>query len=198
MSPRGNDEEGKGMRVRLMGNQFRLTLPTGLLGVLLLLMISVVFFTTAWSPYDYLLAGCLGLGAGCVWLWISHKKGDPAFQGGVLVFVAAFLLLFWLRGAVGVIGSEKHPANFCFDAILLVVLLGALLSRSRPRVLTGVMGLAAVFQGGVGMVALALGWGAGSHRWPYDVVGLTLFFVLLWLAAALLFRASSLLNQPAA
>jgi hypothetical protein len=49
----------------------------------------------------------------------------------------------------------------------------------------------AVAQAVVAAIALLAGFGTETVNWPYDILGLTAFFTVMWLLAAWLFRRAA-------
>lgn len=141
----------------------------------------------AWTAFDFaaaaVLLGGLGLGAE---LAARVRGGTPARLGMALAVLTAFLLV-WITLAVGVIGSERNDANLLFAGVLAVAGGGALLARFAPGGMARAMLATAGAHTLVGIGAVALGLGADGQRWPWDIVGSTVLFAGLWLAAAALF-----------
>jgi hypothetical protein len=131
------------------------------------------------------------LAAGCayeLWQWLKTctKKYRAAFGLGLL---GAFLL-FWVSGAVGIIGSENNPANVMYSAVFAVGLIGSLVSRFRPRGMAYTLFAAAFVQFMVPVVALFV-WPAQASWCDAGVIGvfvLNTFFAALFLGSALLFQ----------
>jgi hypothetical protein len=104
------------------------------------------------------------------------------------VGLAGVLLLGWVSGAVGIIGSEDNPVNLMYWAIPAVLLIGSLISRFKPRGMAWTLSAAALVQLSVPVVALILSpevsWG------NVGVIGVFIFnsiFALLFAVSALLF-----------
>jgi hypothetical protein len=141
----------------------------------------------AWTGFDFaagaVLLGILGLGAELA----ARSRGGASARLGMAVAVLAGFLLVWLNLAVGVIGSERNDANLLFAGVLAVAGGGALLARFEPGGMARVMLATAGVHTLVGVAAVGLGLGADESAWPWDVVGSTVLFAALWLAAAVLF-----------
>ena len=110
------------------------------------------------------------------------------------VAVAAGLTLFWMIGAVGVIGAEGDTADLMYLGVPVVGILGAGIARLRPGGMARALVATAAAQGTVAVVALV----TGEHRSPvtsvFEIVGLNGFFVALFLGSAWLFRRAA--GQP--
>ncbi len=138
----------------------------------------------AWSAFDFALAGALLLGAGLAYAWVASRSGSGAYRAGAGLAVAAALLLTWGSLALGVIGSEDHPANLMYAGVLAVLIAGALVARFRAGGLARALALTALTQALVTALALAAVPGVET----LEVLGLNAFFIALWLGSAWLFR----------
>ncbi len=146
-----------------------------------------------WTAFDFLLAGAVLIGAGLACEVAVRASRHWSYRLAVVVTLAASILLFWINGAVGIIGSENNPRNLWFGAVLATVLFGAILARFRPGGMARVLCAAAVVQFGVGAWAYVADWGAGTERWPVVIFVTTGVFTAAWLLAAALFRSA---RQP--
>ena len=143
-----------------------------------------------WSLFDFVfmggLLGCIGLAARFIW-WRSTNLSSMVASS--LVVLAIFLLI-WVNGAVGIIGSEDNPANLMFGGVILIVISGALFTRFRPIGMALTCLTVAAAHVVIALTALVSQSGSGSEIWPMDVLGASLFFILIWIAAAGLFWKS--------
>ncbi len=141
-----------------------------------------------WDALDVAVFGAMVLGVGVVYALARRKSRNLRYRSAVGVALAAAFLLIWINGAVGIIGHEGNPANLMFLGVLGVGAAGAAIVRFEPRGMMRALVATAFAQLAVAVVALFGGLGAASHNWPYDVLAITAFFVLLWLFSAWLFR----------
>lgn len=118
------------------------------------------------------------------WLKTRAKSYRVAFGVGL----AGLLLLGWISGAVGIIGSENNSVNLMYWAIPAVLLIGSLISRFRPRGMAWTLSTATLVQLSVPVIALIISpevsWG------NVGVIGVFIFnsiFALLFAVSALLF-----------
>jgi len=120
------------------------------------------------------------------------RTRNITYRIAVGVALAAAFLLGWMNGAVGIIGNEGQPANLMFSGVIAVGLVGALVTRFRPRGLSHVLIVVALAQALVPVIALIIwpqvSWGAAGM---FGVFALNAFFVMLFVASALLFRLAS-------
>ena len=106
------------------------------------------------------------------------------------------LMLFWLIGAVGVIGETGDRADMMYLAVFGTFVLGAPAARLRASAMARVLTVMAGVVGVITVIALA----QGRHESPitsvWELVGLNGFFAGLFLASAWLFRLSAGRRQP--
>ena len=112
-----------------------------------------------------------------------------AYRAAVGVALAAVLLLFWVNGAVGIIGNENNPANLMYGGVLVVGIIGALITRLRPHGMARTLFTMALVQALVPVITLIIWpqifWGAAG---VLGVFVLNAFFVMLFVVSGLLFR----------
>ena len=145
----------------------------------------------AWGAADFAFMAVLLYGACGVWRLTASRTASFAYRAGVGVAVLAALVLVWMTFAVGLIGSEDHPANLLYGGVLAVGVLGAVLARFRSRGLARALAATALAQTLVGAAAVLAGWGADGANGPAAVAALTGIFAALWLAAAWLFQRAA-------
>ncbi|WP_309630175.1 hypothetical protein [Brevundimonas sp.] len=144
-----------------------------------------------WTTSDFIFAGVVLIGAGAITELAVRASGDWSYRIGVGLAVLASVLLIWINGAVGIIGSEDHPANLLYLGVILAAFVGAVASRFRARGLSLSMASAAGLQALIGILAVLRNWGAGSENWPRPVIVLSIIFCMIWLASAALFRRAA-------
>jgi len=126
-----------------------------------------------------------------LWQWL--KTRPRAYRIAFSVGLAGILLLGWISGAVGIIGSENQPVNLMYWAVPAVLLIGSLISRFKPRGMTRTLFAAALVQILVPVVALFI-WPAQASWGEAGVIGVFVvnaIFALLFVGSALLFRHAS-------
>lgn len=149
-------------------------------GAALLLMLPAVAmrYTTEvdWSPFDFIVMGLL-LGSVCASFELALRVArSNAYILATGIAAATGFLMVWINLAVGIIGSERNPANVIFFAVLVVALFGVVLAQLQPRGMAKAMQVTAAAQAVTVVVAAVLGDGA--------VFLLPAIFVAMWLAAA--------------
>lgn len=165
----------------------------GAAALILLLPLVAMQFTEEvnWNVGDFVIAAVLLGGVGLTFELAVRKSGNTAYRYGVGLALVAALLLIWVNGAVGIIGSENNDANLMYGGVLAIAFIGAVLSRFRAKGMAIAMFAAAAAQVLVGVIALAGNLGTDGNSWPWDVVGATAVFTALWVGSAILFRRAA-------
>ena len=158
--------------------------------ILLLLILAAMRVTNevnlgeavAWSGILLVAGGFYEL-----WQWLK-KTRTRAYRIGFGVGLAGVLLLGWVSGAVGIIGSENQPVNLMYWAVHAALLTGALISRLSPGGMARTLFAAALVQVSVPVIALIISpevsWGNAG------VIGVFVFnsiFAVLFAGSGLLF-----------
>lgn len=168
------------------GNRLRLGI-WAFAGALFLLPLVAMQLTTEmqWDGFDFLVWGTMLLVACGTYELVSRMSPNRAYRLGVGASIVTGFLVFWVNGAVGMIGSEDNPYNLLFLVALAAGAAGALLAWFRPAGMVWSLYATAALHGAIGLVALVAGW---------DTRGavLALGFVLPWLFSASLFRHAAL------
>jgi hypothetical protein len=144
-----------------------------------------------WTTSDFIFAGVILIGAGAIAELAVRASGDWSYRIGAGLAVLASVLLVWINGAVGIIGSEDNPANLLYIGVILAAFVGGVASRFHAGGLSLAMVSAAGLQMVIGILAVLRNWGAGSENWPRPVIVLSGIFCLIWLASAALFRRAA-------
>ncbi|MDE2890451.1 MAG: hypothetical protein OXR72_19795 [Gemmatimonadota bacterium] len=112
------------------------------------------------------------------------------YRFAVGLAVATALVLFWVNGAVGVIGSENNHANLMYFGVLAVGVIGAVVARFQPRGMSLALFATALAHALVTLVAIIgrLGFPASG---PLELLLLNGFFIALWVVSAFLFRQTA-------
>lgn len=111
------------------------------------------------------------------------------YRAAWVVTLGSLLFLFWLIGAVGVIGSSGDPADRMYLTVPLVLAVGAAVSRLRATGMAWTLGAAAVTCLAIGAIAVVRGLGPVNP--VAEIVGLNVMFASMFAAAAALFRRAT-------
>ena len=108
-----------------------------------------------------------------------------AFGLAVGLVLLTSIVILWLNTAAGLIGIEDDdPANLLYVGVIAIIGIGAVITRMRPRGMAYVLATTALVQALVGAIALTL----PNTASPEEIVSVHGAFVLLFSAAAFLFR----------
>jgi hypothetical protein len=164
------------------GAWWRAPMWLGALGLLLLPLLAMQFSDEVqWSGADFAFAAAL-LAAACGAVeWGARRSAGACYRAAVALAALAGLVLLWINLAVGIVGSEQHPANLMFHGVVALAVVGSLLARGRPRGMAITMAAAAGAMAAIALVVFLAGWNV-------EALLLSAAFVLPWLAAAALFR----------
>lgn len=169
------------------GNPLRLAIWGTAAAVLLLPAVAMQFTSEVnWGPGDFFTFGAMLLFVCGGYELATRLTGNRAYRLATGIALIGAFLLTWVNLAVGIIGNEANPANRIFFAIPVVGVTGALIARFEPRGMARALFSTAIAQALAAAVALTAGW-----EDTRAVIGLTVFFVLLWLASAELFRRAA-------
>ncbi|MDP2006982.1 MAG: hypothetical protein Q8K45_15000 [Rubrivivax sp.] len=168
------------------GSRWRAAAWGGVAGLFLLPLAAKLFTDNlGWDAADFALFGAMLLGVGGCFDLAARKSRHGAYRAAVGVALASAFLLLWVNAAVGLIGSEDHPANTMFGGVLAIALVGAVSAGFRPQGMARAMVATAIAQAAVAVIALA----ALDAGWR-DTLLSTGIFATLWLLSAWLFRRS--------
>lgn len=145
----------------------------------------------AWTASDFAFAALLILSVGVPLELAARSRWGAAYRLGAMLALGVWFATLWLTGAVGIIGSEAHPANLLYYGVLGLGAAGALAVCLRPRGLARVTGALALAFAGIGAAALVGGWGAEAPAWPWPTLVLSGFLAALLGAASALFRRAA-------
>jgi len=138
--------------------------------------------------FQFTLLGVLlaSLIAGFVFLK-SRKPNNSAYKYALGLAIGGAFLLFWINGAVGLIGSENNDVNMMYPLLIVLLFLGSFIVKFQPRGMSFILRMAAVAQVIIPIVAVSIGLGSGQPGWPWFITIITAFFTTLWAGSATLF-----------
>ena len=128
------------------------------------------------------------------------KTGNTSYKSAIGLALATPFLLFWVNGAVGIIGNEGNHANLMYFGVIAVGIIGAFIARLEPRGMARALFVTALAQMLVPVIALMI-WPPQITSWGAAGVGgvfvLNAFFATLFLGSAWLFRNAARERPPA-
>jgi D-alanyl-lipoteichoic acid acyltransferase DltB (MBOAT superfamily) len=175
MVDHGGGRRGSGLRVAIWG---------GAAALLAAPWVAMQVGTDVhWTRLDFVTWGVM-LAAACgAYELAARKTGNRAYRAAMGIAILAAFLLVWINIAVGIIGTERNPANLMFAGVILAETVGAVIARGDARGMARASVATAVAQAIVGVAALVL-------RSPEGVI-LSGFFAVLWLVSGALFRKAA-------
>ena len=130
--------------------------------------------------------GTLIIGIGIAVELTSRKTGEAAYRAAVILALGSTLLLVWVNGAVGIIGSENNDANLMYAGVIVVGAIGAIIARFKPGGMARALFAMALVQTLVAVIAL-VGRLGSPYSGPLEIVSVNGFFVALFTGSAMLF-----------
>jgi hypothetical protein len=143
-----------------------------------------------WTVGDFVFAGGLLVGAGVTYE-LAARVGNLAYQAAVVVALGAGILIMWVTGAVGIIGSENNPGNLLYLAVVGLAIVGAIITQGRAARMVWAMSVVAIATAFVPVIAFTGVAEPRSDVLALEVFGATGLFSAMWLLSAWLFRKSA-------
>lgn len=143
-----------------------------------------------WDSAAFVVMGALLAAAGFAVEIGMRKSRNFFYRAGVAVAIGGAFLTIWINLAVGAMGSEDNPANLLYGGVLLTGLVGAVVSRMRPKGLAWTLLAMAAVQVLV-PVAVVLRTGFDPATPPLELIGVTVFLLGPWLLSAALFALAA-------
>ena len=119
------------------------------------------------------------------------KTENANYKTALVLAIATVLILFWVIGAVGVLGADGDPADLMYIGVLAVGVTGAIIVRFQPMGMARAMITMAFAQALVAVIALIIGKQDAPYMSVFEIVSLNGFFVTLFLGSARLFQKSA-------
>lgn len=161
--------------------------------VLLLIPLIAMQFTNEliWEISDFIIAGGLLFGTGLTFLVLTKRKTSVSYRFAIFFALFTGLLLIWVNGAVGLIGSENQSANMMYFGVLAIGLIGAFISRFNSKGMYYTMFFMAVGIVLIATIALISGMQHYSGSSVGEILGVNAFFMVLFIISGILFLNSS-------
>jgi hypothetical protein len=146
-----------------------------------------------WSISDFILMGTLLTGIALTYELIARKSNKRFYRFAFALALLGAFLLFWINGAVGIIGNEKQEANLLFGIVIAAGFIGALLSRFKAKGMSVTLFIVALIQLLIPVIAYII-WPPTVISWSPGVIEVFLmsgFFSLIFMVSGVLFRLAS-------
>lgn len=140
----------------------------------------------AWDVADFVIIWVVVAAAVAAYKFAASQAPNRVYRLAAGVAVATGVILLWINGAVGLIGSENNPANLMYGGVLAIGLIGAAIARLQPLGMARALFVTAMAQFLVPVVALII-WRPDFSPGVVQVFGLNFAFVLMFAGSALLF-----------
>ena len=173
-------------------NAYRVAARPALATALILLI--PLLAAPAWNVFDFVFASVLIFGTGLTYELVVRKAGNIAYRAAVGVALAAAFLLVWGNTAMGITDSDADLMFFLW--VPTVGIIGAIIARFQPRGMARAMFATALTQALVAVIALIAGI-VPAYNSAFEVLGITGFYVALFVGSALLFRHAGREQTPA-
>ncbi len=172
-----------------LGSYWRKAAWCAAVGVLLLPLLAMQFTDEVrWTVSDFVFAALLLFGSMGAYEVAARMTRDTAYRAGAGVAIATLFLLTWSNAAVGITDSEAD--FYIFFGVPVVAIAGAIIARFRAHGMAFAMVAAALAQAMIAVTALAAGI-IPAFNSAFEILGITGFFVALFLGSALLFRRAA-------
>ncbi len=149
-----------------------------------------------WTTSDFLIMGVVLLSIGLAYEFIGRRSQKTLYRVAFGIGLLGAFLLFWVNGAVGIIGNEGQPANLLYGVVFVVGFVGSFLVRFEARGMDRTMFAAASVQMLVPVTALLI-WPPPMTSWSPSIFGvflLSAFFAMLFIISGILFKKASISN----
>lgn len=171
-------------------NIVRIALATA--SILLVPLVAMQFTDeVVWSLTDFIIAGALLFGTGLAYELVARQARSIVYRLAAGVALGTALFLVWANLAVGLIGTEREPANLMYLGVLAVGFIGACIARLRARGMSRALLATALAQASVAVIALIAGMDQYPESSVSQILGVNAFFAGLFSLSALLFQRAS-------
>lgn len=144
-----------------------------------------------WTISDFAIFAAMLAVFGGAYVLLARLRGGWFYRAGAALTALGGFFMVWVALAVGAMGEPGDAPDLAYPGVLLVGLIGAVLTRGRPRGMALTVLLMAALLAVTALAALAL----GVHRRPHmslpEVLGVNGVFALPFLGAAALFQRAA-------
>lgn len=168
-----------------------------------LIVVAVSFLRTEGSPADVMALAVSGLIIVGSIVYAATNRHGAAYRWAVGLALAATLVLFWMIGAVALLGPElgKNTADLIYFAVPVVAVIGAIVTGFRPDGMARAMLAAAIAVLVLPVIVVGgftpLSPTTAGEFFPYGLLIFHSPFAALYLGSAWLFRKSEQVPPPA-
>ncbi len=143
-----------------------------------------------WGPMGFVAAFVMIFSTLLIWELITRKSTSKFYKTGVGLAMFGCFAIIWWNLAVGFIGWEDNPINILFFLIVLIALGWGIVAKFNSKWSERAMYVTAAAQFVAPIIGLLMWQGATTFRegGAIEILTRNLFFVLIWIMAALCFR----------
>ncbi len=141
-----------------------------------------------WTLGDFVFAAMLLFGSLGAYELVVRMTRNTAYRAGMGVAIVAAFLLVWVNAAVGITDSDADI--LFFTVVPTVGIIGAVIARFQPRGMALAMSATALALALVAVTALVSGM-VPVFNPAFEILGITAFYVALFVGSALLFREAA-------
>jgi hypothetical protein len=167
-----------------------------------LIFVGIVILRTDRSPADLMALAVDALIIVGAIAYALTNRHDAAYRWAIGLALAATFVLFWMVGAVALLGPEngRNIADLIYFGVPTVGVLGAIVAGFRPHGMAWAMSAAAVAVIVLPVILVAgltpLSPNIAGDLFPYGLLLVHAPFAALFLGSAWLFRKSSRAQPP--
>lgn len=146
-----------------------------------------------WEFTDYLIMGVVLAMIIFLYELLARRSRSTLYRAGFALGLVGLFLLFWVNGAVGLIGSEDQAVNQLFWIVFIIVLAGGIGSKVRAKGLSITMYTAAAAQLALPAIGLLI-WPPPATSWSPGIFGVFLlcaFFAFLFFVSGRFFQKAA-------
>jgi len=149
--------------------------------VLLIPLIAMQFSNEVnWDFLDFIIAGVLLSATGVGYIFISRLSDQIMYRIALGIALLSTLFLVWVNGAVGLVGSENNDFNLLYFGVVLILIIGAFISRFRTKGMAIALFVTAVAQTSTILVAILIGQHHNAESSVIEIILVNVFFVTLF------------------
>lgn len=155
-----------------MLNQNKITRLIIFTALILLIPVFGNFFVDGWnwSFFDFIFAGVLIFSTGFAYQLVASRGNSTTYRMATGLALATAFALVWINAAVGLIGDgDLDSPNALYFGVLLIGLISAISSRSRPQGMSRALFATAIAQLLVPPIALIF-WPPATTSWAPGVL----------------------------
>lgn len=145
-----------------------------------------------WGPGDFAVIGAIIFVIGMLIEIAKKRAPNKAYFAAATVALLATFFLFWVNGAVGIIGEDDWP-NLLYLATILLEIIGAFIAGLKAREMSRSMSAVAIATFAIPLLVLKFDPALLTTPPPgtFGVFVLNTFFVVAFALSAFLFKKAS-------